>query len=72
MAAALEIPTGERRAFLDVACGADEELRREVESLLGVAETGSVCITTNEGNGRLTTSVPRIHVALMGIERLVP
>ena len=38
----------------------------------GVAETGSVCITTNEGNGRLTTSVPRIHVALMGIERLVP
>ena len=42
MAAALEIPTGERRAFLDVACGADEELRREVESLLGVAETGGV------------------------------
>jgi L-lactate dehydrogenase complex protein LldF len=38
----------------------------------GVAETGSVCITTNEGNGRLTTSVPRVHVALMGIERLVP
>jgi L-lactate dehydrogenase complex protein LldF len=38
----------------------------------GVADTGSVCITTNEGNGRLTTSVPRIHVALMGIERLVP
>ena len=37
----------------------------------GVAEAGSVCITTNEGNGRLTTSVPRIHVALMGIERLV-
>ena len=27
---------------------------------------------TNEGNGRLTTSVPRVHVALMGIERLVP
>lgn len=38
----------------------------------GVAETGSVCITTNEGNGRLTTSVPRVHVALMGIERIVP
>jgi len=38
----------------------------------GVAETGSVCICTNEGNGRLSTSVPRIHVAIMGMERLVP
>jgi L-lactate dehydrogenase complex protein LldF len=38
----------------------------------GVADTGSVCICTNEGNGRLTTSLPRIHVAMMGIERLVP
>jgi L-lactate dehydrogenase complex protein LldF len=38
----------------------------------GVASTGSVCITTNEGNGRLTTSLPRVHVALMGIERIVP
>jgi len=38
----------------------------------GVADSGSVCIATNEGNGRLTTTVPRVHVALMGIERLVP
>jgi L-lactate dehydrogenase complex protein LldF len=38
----------------------------------GVAATGSICIATNEGNGRLTTTVPRVHVALMGIERLVP
>ena len=38
----------------------------------GVAETGSICLVTNEGNGRLTTTVPRIHVALMGMERLVP
>jgi L-lactate dehydrogenase complex protein LldF len=38
----------------------------------GVASTGSVCICTNEGNGRLTTTLPRIHVAMMGIERLVP
>ena len=38
----------------------------------GVAATGSLCIATNEGNGRLTTTVPRVHVALMGIERLVP
>ena len=38
----------------------------------GVAATGSLCIATNEGNGRLTTTLPRVHVALMGIERIVP
>jgi L-lactate dehydrogenase complex protein LldF len=38
----------------------------------GVAETGTVCLVTNEGNGRMTTSLPRIHVAMMGMERLVP
>jgi L-lactate dehydrogenase complex protein LldF len=37
-----------------------------------VAETGAVTICTNEGNGRLTTTLPRIHVAMMGIERIVP
>jgi L-lactate dehydrogenase complex protein LldF len=37
-----------------------------------IAETGAVCICTNEGNGRLTTTLPRIHVAMMGIERIVP
>ena len=38
----------------------------------GVAETGTLCLVTNEGNGRMVTSLPRVHVALMGIERLVP
>lgn len=38
----------------------------------GIAETGGICICTNEGNGRLTTTMPRVHVAMMGIERLVP
>ncbi len=38
----------------------------------GVAETGTLCLVTNEGNGRMVTTVPRVHVALMGIERLVP
>ena len=38
----------------------------------GVAETGTLCIVTNEGNGRMCTSLPRVHVALMGIERIVP
>lgn len=38
----------------------------------GIAEEGAVVLVTNEGNGRLTTTVPRIHVAVMGIERIVP
>lgn len=37
-----------------------------------VAETGSVLIVTNEGNGRLITTLPRIHVAITGIEKIVP
>src|SRR5262245_38328129 len=36
-----------------------------------VAESGAVALVTNEGNGRLTTTIPRIHVAVMGIERVV-
>ncbi len=38
----------------------------------GVAETGSVCIITNEGNGRMVTTIPPVHIALMGMERIVP
>ncbi len=38
----------------------------------GVAETGTLCIITNEGNGRMVTTIPPIHIALMGMERLVP
>jgi L-lactate dehydrogenase complex protein LldF len=37
-----------------------------------VADAGMVTITTNEGNGRLCTSVPRIQVALTGIEKVIP
>ena len=38
----------------------------------GIAETGSFFIVTNEGNGRMSATLPRIHVAMMGIERLLP
>lgn len=38
----------------------------------GVAETGTICICTNEGNGRMTVSRPRTHIAVMGIEKLIP
>ena len=37
----------------------------------GIAETGGICLVTNEGNGRMVTTIPRIHIALMGMERLV-
>lgn len=38
---------------------------------MAVAESGSVILVTNEGNGRLTTTAPRVHIALMGMERIV-
>ena len=38
----------------------------------GVAATGSVVLVTNEGNGRMSTTLPRTHVVVMGVERLVP
>lgn len=37
-----------------------------------VADAGVIAISTNEGNGRLCTSVPRIHVAVTGIEKVIP
>jgi L-lactate dehydrogenase complex protein LldF len=38
----------------------------------GVAETGTISIVTNEGNGRMVTTLPPVHIALMGMERLLP
>jgi L-lactate dehydrogenase complex protein LldF len=38
----------------------------------GVAETGTLTIVTNEGNGRMVTTLPPVHIAVMGMERLVP
>lgn len=37
-----------------------------------VAETGSVALVTNEGNGRMVTTLPRVHVVITGIEKVVP
>ena len=36
-----------------------------------VAETGTLCLVENEGNGRLTTTVPPVHIAITGIEKVV-
>jgi L-lactate dehydrogenase complex protein LldF len=37
-----------------------------------VAETGTIVLVTNEGNGRLTTTCPRVHIALVGMEKVIP
>ncbi|WP_182083879.1 LutB/LldF family L-lactate oxidation iron-sulfur protein [Aureimonas sp. ME7] len=37
-----------------------------------VADTGSVCTVTNEGNAEMTTTPPRVHIVTAGIEKLVP
>jgi len=59
---------------------ARRELRRKfIEADMGisganfaVAETGTIAMVTNEGNGRLVTTLPRVHVALIGIDKLTP
>lgn len=37
-----------------------------------IAETGSIVIISNEGNGRLTTTMPKVHIAIMGMEKVIP
>jgi len=37
-----------------------------------IADTGGIAITENEGNARLTTSFPKVHIALVGIEKVIP
>lgn len=59
---------------------ARRELRKEyVEADMGISggnfavvETGTIGLVTNEGNARLATTLPRVHVALVGLEKLTP
>lgn len=37
-----------------------------------VADSGAIVLVTNEGNGRLTTTMPKIHIAVAGIEKVIP
>jgi L-lactate dehydrogenase complex protein LldF len=37
-----------------------------------IADSGAVVLVENEGNARLTTSAPKIHIAVVGIEKLIP
>jgi len=54
-----------RKVFLDAGVGISGVN-------FGVAETGGICLVSNEGNGRMVTTVPPVHIAVMGIERIVP
>jgi L-lactate dehydrogenase complex protein LldF len=64
----------------ELACVAREQLRRVfISADMGVtganflvADTGMVELSTNEGNGRLSVSLPRIHVVVAGIEKVIP
>lgn len=38
---------------------------------VAVAETGTLCLVENEGNGRMCTSLPPVHIAIMGLEKVV-
>ncbi|EGV36331.1 LutB/LldF family L-lactate oxidation iron-sulfur protein [Neisseria weaveri] len=57
-----------RRALRDVYRTADVGLSGVN---FAVAETGTLCLVENEGNGRLTTTVPPVHIAITGIEKVV-
>ncbi|WP_410478516.1 LutB/LldF family L-lactate oxidation iron-sulfur protein [Pedobacter gandavensis] len=37
-----------------------------------IADTGSIALTENEGNARLCTTFPKIHIAIVGIEKMIP
>src|SRR5690606_4054738 len=37
-----------------------------------IADTGSIALTENEGNIRLSTTFPKIHIAIVGIEKIIP
>jgi L-lactate dehydrogenase complex protein LldF len=70
-------PTSEPRAL---AAHARQRLRAHFAAAdlgisgvnFGIAETGSILILENEGNARLTTTLPAVHVAVMGIEKVIP
>jgi L-lactate dehydrogenase complex protein LldF len=39
---------------------------------IGIAETGSIVLVTNEGNAEMVTSLPPVHLVVMGIEKIAP
>ena len=37
-----------------------------------IADTGAIAITENEGNARLSCAFPKTHIAIVGIEKVIP
>jgi L-lactate dehydrogenase complex protein LldF len=72
-----EAPAGERIEDLTAAARAymRGRFRGITAGLSGVnfavAETGTLCLVENEGNGRLSTTAPEVHLAVMGIEKVI-
>ena len=63
-----ELTAAARRQLRDVFLTADVGV---TGANFAVAETGTIVTVTNEGNGRLVASLPKVHIAVTGIERLV-
>ncbi|MGE0439858.1 MAG: LutB/LldF family L-lactate oxidation iron-sulfur protein [Gemmatimonadales bacterium] len=57
--------TALRSRFLDASMGISG-------ANFAIADTGAIVILENEGNARLATSLPRLHVAVVGIEKVIP
>jgi len=58
-----------RRVMRQLYCTADVGV---TGANFAISEIGAISITENEGNARLTTSLPRIHIAIVGIEKILP
>ena len=75
-----KLNTARHETIADLTAEARQQLREKfVRADMGitganfvVAETGTVVLVTNEGNGRMCTSMPRVHVAITGMEKIVP
>ncbi len=75
-----ELPAGPQGEAIEALTAAARRLLRAKfqEARVGlsgvnfaVAETGTLCLVENEGNGRMCTTAPEVHIAVMGIEKVV-
>ena len=75
-----KLGTPQMTEITDLAAEARRQLRKKfIEADMGitganfvVAETGTVALVTNEGNGRMCTSMPKLHIAITGMEKVIP
>lgn len=78
----LSVPAGRQLPVEreSLAAFARQELRQKfAEAEVGIsganfaiAETGTIVLVSNEGNARLTTALPKMHIAIMGMEKVIP